>query len=342
LVAPGKGILAADESTGTIGKRFEKIAVENNESNRRDYRELLFTAAGGWEQYISGVILYEETLFQKARDGTPLVHLLKRRGVIAGIKVDEGTVPIPSTRDESMTQGLTNLAARCKKYYAAGARFAKWRAVYSIGEQTPSELAIRENARGLALYAAICQANGLVPIVEPEVLPDGNHSLERTLEVTERVQSQVISALHAYNVMFEGMLLKPNMVLPGASCSRKASPSQVAQATLASLRRTLPAAVPGVVFLSGGQSEEEATVNLNAINSHGPQPWALTFSYGRALQASALKAWKGLPANVAAAQNEFLKRAKANSEASTGKYVGGPGSASGSAAESQHVANYKY
>jgi fructose-bisphosphate aldolase class I len=340
LVAPGKGILAADESTGTIGKRFEKINVENNESNRRDYRELLFTASEPWENYISGVILYEETLFQKARDGTPLVDLLKRRGVIPGIKVDEGTVPIPFTQDETMTQGLTHLANRCKKYYAAGARFAKWRAVYTIGKDTPSELAIRENARGLALYAAICQANGLVPIVEPEVLPDGDHSIQRTLQVTEQVQGQVMAALREYKVEFEAMLLKPNMVLPGSSSKQTATPQEVARATLTVLRRTLPAAVPGVVFLSGGQSEEEATLNLNAINSQGRQPWALSFSYGRALQASALKAWKGQASNVSAAQKEFVKRAKANSEASLGRYSGG--AASAAASESQHVANYRY
>lgn len=341
IVAPGKGILAADESTGTIGKRFEKIGVANTEANRRDYRELLFTAPGSWERHISGVILYEETLYQKARDGTPLVDLLKSRGVIPGIKVDQGTVPLPTTDGETRTQGLTNLAARCKKYYQAGARFAKWRAVYTIGDETPSALAIRDNAHGLALYAAICQENGLVPIVEPEVLADGDHSLERALEVTQKVQAAVMTALGHYNIIWEGMLLKPNMVTPGVSSSQKATPEQIARATVTCLQRTLPAAVPGVVLLSGGQSEEEATVNLNAMNQlQTAKPWALTFSYGRALQASAQKAWRGDVKNVTAAQNEFTKRAKANSEASLGRYGGNKDGAA--ASESLHVANYRY
>lgn len=341
LVAPGKGILAADESTGTIGKRFEQIGVENTEANRRDYRELLFTTPESWEHHISGVILYEETLYQKARDGTPFVDILKRRGVIPGIKVDQGTVALPTTNGETRTQGLTNLAARCKKYYQAGARFAKWRAVYTISDSTPSDLAIRDNAHGLALYATICQENGLVPIVEPEVLADGTHSIERALEVTEKVQAAVATALGHYNVIWEGMLLKPNMVLPGVSSDQRATPQQIARATVTCLQRTLPAAVPGVVFLSGGQSEEEATINLDAINKlQSPKPWALTFSYGRALQASALKAWKGEPKQLALAQKEFMKRAKANSEAALGQYAG---RAAGTAAsESLHVANYRY
>jgi len=341
LVAPGKGILAADESTGTIGKRFEQIGVENTEVNRRDYRELLFTTPESWELHISGVILYEETLYQKARDGTPFVDILKRRGVIPGIKVDQGTVALPTTNGETRTQGLTNLAARCKKYYQAGARFAKWRAVYTISDSTPSDLAIRDNAHGLALYATICQENGLVPIVEPEVLADGTHSIERALEVTEKVQAAVATALGHYNVIWEGMLLKPNMVLPGVSSDQRATPQQIARATVTCLQRTLPAAVPGVVFLSGGQSEEEATITLDAINKlQSRKPWALTFSYGRALQASALKAWKGEPKQLALAQKEFMKRAKANSEAALGQYAG---RAAGTAAsESLHVANYRY
>jgi len=240
-----------------------------------------------------------------------------------------------------LTQGITNLAARCKKYYQAGARFAKWRAVYTIGEDTPSELAIIENAHGLALYATICQDNGLVPIVEPEVLADGSHSLERALEVSEKVQGAVMTALRHYKVIWEGMLLKPNMVLPGVSSNQKATSQQIALATVTCLQRTLPAAVPGVVFLSGGQSEEDATINLDAINKlQTPKPWALTFSYGRALQASALKSWRGNPQNVSAAQNEFLKRAKANSQACLGKYAGR--STGAAASESLHVSNYKY
>jgi fructose-bisphosphate aldolase class I len=326
IATRGKGILAADESTGTIGKRFENIKLENNETNRRAYRELLFTAPN-WGQYCSGVILYEETLYQKAEDGTPFVDILKKEGVIPGIKVDKGLVELYGTNKETATTGLDGLAQRCAEYYKAGARFAKWRAVLKIDPASgcPSELAIQENAHGLARYGVICQENGLVPIIEPEVLMDGSHSLEDCMKATERVLAGVIKALHDNHIIWEGMLLKPNMITPGHDSAeyKTTTPEQIAKATVTVLQRTLPAAVPGVTFLSGGQSEEEASRNLNAMNAlDTKKPWSLSFSFGRALQASCLEAWKGDKANLKAGQNAFLVRAKANSEAQWGKYAG--------------------
>jgi len=341
IASPGKGILAADESTGTIGKRFEKIKLENNENNRRAYRELLFTSKG-FGEYCSGVILYEETLFQNAEDGTPFVDMLKKSHVIPGIKVDKGLVNIPFTDEETSTWGLDGLAERCAKYYKQGARFAKWRAALKIGEHEPSELAIAENAHGLARYAVICQENGLVPIVEPEILMDGTHSLARCQEITEHVLSVVFKALADNHVFLEGALLKPNMVTPGHESAeyKTTTPEQIGKATVTALQRTVPPALPGVTFLSGGQSEEEASVNLNAINAYpGKKPWSLTFSFGRALQSSCIATWKGDKANVAAAQEAFLTRAKANSEAQLGKYKSTSKNAEG---KDLFEANYKY
>jgi len=342
LAAPGKGLLAADESTGTIGKRFEAIKLENTEENRRAYRELLFTTPGDWQNYISGVILYEETLNQKAKDGTPFAELLKKKGVIPGIKVDKGTVNLDRTDGETATTGLDGLGQRCAKYYEQGCRFAKWRAVLKIGAKEPSEYAILENAHGLARYAAICQENGLVPIIEPEVIPDGTHSIERCAEVTQKVLAAVVKYCHDFNILWEGSLLKPNMVLPGADSKTTASPQDVARHTVSVLARTIPPALPGVMFLSGGQGEEEASVNLNAINQYAghKKPWSLTFSFGRALQQSTITAWGGKAENVHAAQQVFFARAKANSEASVGQYKGGVGGAS--AKQDLHVKNYVY
>jgi len=324
IASPGKGILAADESTGTIGSRFSKIKVENTEENRRAYRELLFTCDEVVSQYISGVIMYEETLGQKSSDGVPFVDVLKKRGIITGIKVDKGTVNLPGSKDETATQGLDGLAARCAEYYKQGARFAKWRAVLKISETTPSEQAVEENAHTLARYAAICQENGLVPIVEPEILMDGTHTLARCAQVTENVLSVVYRALTLHHVFLEGTLLKPNMVTPGYSSEefKTMKPEQVALATVTVLRRTVPPSVPGVTFLSGGHGEEEASLYLNAINQVPlSKTWSLTFSFGRALQASCLEAWGGKKENVKLAQEAFLKRAKANSEAQQGKYA---------------------
>eukprot|EP01116_Phalansterium_solitarium_P014004 TRINITY_DN31491_c0_g1_i1.p1 TRINITY_DN31491_c0_g1~~TRINITY_DN31491_c0_g1_i1.p1 ORF type:complete len:377 (+),score=152.60 TRINITY_DN31491_c0_g1_i1:50-1132(+) len=343
IASPGKGILAADESTGTIGQRFSKINVENNEDNRRAYRELLFTTPDAWENYISGVILFEETLYQKAEDGTPFVEILNKRGVVPGIKVDKGTGPIPGCNGETATFGLDGLAQRCAEYYKAGARFAKWRAVITIGADKPSEAAVDENAHGLARYAAICQENGLVPIVEPEVLMDGDHSLARCQQVTEHVLAVVFKKLHEYHVMLEGILLKPNMVTAGKENPeyKTSTPQQIAVATVTTLQRTVPPSVHGITFLSGGQSEEEATINLNAINTTpGPKPWSLTFSYGRALQKSALDAWGGKKENVAAGQAAWLHRAKGNSAANLGKYVAD--AAGGKSSEDLYEKGYKY
>ncbi|XP_014504861.1 fructose-bisphosphate aldolase, cytoplasmic isozyme [Vigna radiata var. radiata] len=337
---PGKGILAADESTGTIGKRLASINVENVESNRRALRELLFTAPGAL-QYLSGVILFEETLYQSTASGKPFVQLLTEAGVLPGIKVDKGTVELAGTDGETTTQGLDGLGQRCAKYYEAGARFAKWRAVLKIGPNEPSELSIHENAYGLARYAVICQENGLVPIVEPEILVDGPHDIHKCAAVTERVLAACYKALNDHHVLLEGTLLKPNMVTPGSK-SAKVAPEVVAEHTVRALQRTVPAAVPAVVFLSGGQSEEEATLNLNAINQiKGKKPWTLSFSFGRALQQSTLKAWGGKEENVKKAQEALLIRAKANSEATLGTYKGDSKLAEG-AAESLHVDNYKY
>jgi len=345
IVANGKGILAADESTGTIGKRFAGISVENNETNRRDYRELLFSLdkEAGIGNYIGGCILFEETLFQKGADGTPLVQILQEHKIIPGIKVDKGVVPLPGTDGETVTQGIDGLGERCAKYKAGGAQFAKWRAVLKISDYGPSELAIQENAYTLARYATICQQNGLVPIVEPEVLCDGTHTLERCQEVSERVFAAVYKACLDHNLYLEGSLLKPNMVTPGMQCPVKATPEQVACATVTALSRTVPPAVVGITFLSGGQSEEAASQNLNAINNFGDKarkPWALSFSYGRALQASVLKAWQGKAENVSAAQNELRKRAYANHMACLGKYHGDIEGAS--AGDSLFIANHQY
>jgi fructose-bisphosphate aldolase class I len=343
MVADGKGLLAADESTGTIGKRFAGIGVENTEDNRRAYRELLFTTKG-FEQYVSGVIMFEETLGQSCVDGTPFVELLKRKGVIPGIKVDKGVQPLAGTDGDTYTTGLDGLGARCKGYYERGARFAKWRAVLKMGAngELPSELSIRENAYGLARYAATCQENGLVPIVEPELLMDGSHGIEVCQVATEKILAATYKALSDCNVFLEGSILKPNMVCPGASHKGEpANPSAVAIGTVKALLRGLPAAVPGVVFLSGGQSEEEASINLSAINAVAmPRPWSLTFSYGRALQASCLKAWVGKAANVPKAQVAFLERAKANSLGAKGQYVGS--GEAGAASEKLFVAGYSY
>ncbi|XP_031103919.1 fructose-bisphosphate aldolase 6, cytosolic-like [Ipomoea triloba] len=338
---PGKGILAADESTGTIGKRLQSINTENNEANRRTLRELLFTTPGAL-QYLSGVIMFEETLYQSTSSGKKFVDLLKEGKVLPGIKVDSGTVELPGTNGETTTQGLDGLAQRCQKYYEAGARFAKWRAVLKIGTTEPTQLAINENANGLARYAIICQQNGLVPIVEPEILVDGPHDIDRCADVSERVLAACYKALNDHHVLLEGTLLKPNMVTPGSDCKTRAKPEVIAEYTVRALQRTMPAAVPAVVFLSGGQSEEEATVNLNAMNKlKTKKPWSLTFSYGRALQQSTLKAWGGKQENYKAAQDVFLARCKANSEATLGTYAGSANLAEG-ASESLHEKDYKY
>ncbi|XP_044763066.1 fructose-bisphosphate aldolase-like [Coccinella septempunctata] len=324
IVSNGKGILAADESVGTMGKRLADIGLENTEENRRKYRQLLFTTDKNLGNHISGVILFHETVYQKADDGTPFIELLKQRGIIPGIKVDTGVVPLMGSLDETTTQGLDDLGKRCAQYKKDGCQFAKWRCVLKIGEHTPSYQAILENANVLARYASICQANRIVPIVEPEILPDGDHCIERCQKVTETVLAFVYKALADHNVFLEGTLLKPNMVTSGQSAKTKASKEEIAKATVTALSRTVPPAVPGITFLSGGQSEEEATQNLDAMNRYqGKKPWALTFSYGRALQASVLKAWGGKDENVAAGQQELLIRAKANSEASMGKYEAG-------------------
>eukprot|EP00697_Spironema_sp_BW2_P012834 gnl/Spiro4/29498_TR14447_c0_g1_i1.p1 gnl/Spiro4/29498_TR14447_c0_g1~~gnl/Spiro4/29498_TR14447_c0_g1_i1.p1 ORF type:complete len:360 (-),score=105.24 gnl/Spiro4/29498_TR14447_c0_g1_i1:191-1270(-) len=340
IASPGRGILAADESTNTIGLRFEAIKCANNEDNRRAYRELLFTTPG-LGQYISGVILYDETARQSTADGRRFIDVIKEQNIVCGIKVDTGVVTIPGTNGESSTSGLDNLAKRCTEYYAMGCRFAKWRAVYKIADGCPSDLAIQENSWGLARYAAICQSCGLVPIVEPEILMDGPHSLATAAAVTERVLHATFKALADNKIFFEGMLLKPNMVLKGYSNPDPCTHADVARATVTVLRRTVPAAVPGITFLSGGQSEEEASLNLNAMNQLDiVHPWKLTFSYGRALQASTIEVWNCNPANVQAAQQVLLERARANSEAQFGRYGGGVTGAAGS--RTLFVAGYVY
>ena len=320
LVAPGKGILAADESSGTIKKRFDSIGVESTESNRRDYREMLFSTEGAGE-CISGVILYDETIRQSAADGTPLVKLLEKQGIIPGIKVDTGAKPLALANDETVTEGLDGLRERLAEYRELGARFAKWRATYSIGDGRPSDYCVDVNAHALARYAALCQEANIVPIVEPEVYMEGDHTIDQSYLATERAQAAVFHALLHQNVEFEGILLKPNMVLPGYDCPKQVSDDEIAEATLRCFRITVPAAVPGIVFLSGGQSDEEATARLNAMNKLGPHPWQLSFSYGRALQAPALKAWKGSAANVDAGRAAFLHRARMNSLARSGSYT---------------------
>src|SRR4051794_15844888 len=320
LVADGKGILAADESTGTIKKRFDSIAVESTEENRRAYRELLFTTEGV-EEYISGVILFDETIRQSAADGTPFPQLLSSKGIIPGIKVDAGAKPLALAEGETITEGLDGLRARLEEYRGLGARFAKWRATYSIDSDRPSEYCVWANAHALARYAALCQEAGIVPIVEPEVLQDGTHSLEQSARATGRALQAVYTELHDQRVDYRGTLLKPNMVLSGYDASDRASVDEVAEATLEILYKHVPAAVPGIVFLSGGQTDEDATAHLSAMNRRGPHPWQLSFSYGRALQAPALKAWVGRPENVAGAQRAYYHRAKMNSAACTGMYA---------------------
>ena len=320
LVAPGKGILAADESTGTIEKRLKSIDVESTEENRRAYRELLFTTAGIGD-HISGVILYDETIRQSTRDGVPFTKVLEDAGVIPGIKVDMGAKPLAGAEGEKVTEGLDGLRERLTEYRDLGAKFTKWRAVIDIGESRPSAYCIHVNAHALARYAALSQETGLVPIVEPEVLMDGPHTLERCYEVTEATLESVFNELFSQRVVYERMLLKPNMVISGNECPKQAGPEQVAEATIRCFRSVVPAAVPGIVFLSGGQSDEQATANLNAINAGGPHPWQLSFSYGRALQAPSLKAWRGEEANVQAGQDALSHRARLNGAARDGSYT---------------------
>jgi fructose-bisphosphate aldolase class I len=320
LVAPGKGILAADESSGTIKKRFDSISVESTEENRRNYREMLFTAKDVSE-YISGVILFDETIRQQAADGTPLVKVLEDQGIIPGIKVDQGAKPLAGAEGETVTEGLDGLRERLAEYRSLGARFAKWRATYSITDTLPSAYCIDVNAHALARYAALCQEADIVPIVEPEVLMDGEHTIERSYEVTSAVLDALYEALFLQRVRLDGTLLKPNMVLSGYSCPQQASVDEVADATVRCFRAAVPAAVPGIVFLSGGQSDELATAHLNAMNQLHDLPWQLSFSYGRALQAPALKAWKGDSANVDAGRDAFVHRARLNSAARSGSYT---------------------
>jgi fructose-bisphosphate aldolase class I len=320
LVAEGKGILAADESDGTIKKRFDSIDVESTEESRRAYRDLLFTTPGV-EEFISGVILFDETIRQSSADARPFPKLLERRGIIPGIKVDKGAKPLASAKGETVTEGLDGLRDRLNEYRELDARFTKWRAVISIDEGIPSEYCIWVNAHALARFAALSQEAGLVPIVEPEVLMDGDHTIERSFEVTSRTLHAVFTELRDQRVEPEGILLKPNMVLSGYESSQQAGHDEVAEWTIRCLRRHVPAAVPGIVFLSGGQSDEDATANLNAMNALGPHPWELSFSYGRALQAPALKAWRGEADNVEEAQKAFYRRAKFNGAARFGSYA---------------------
>lgn len=320
MTAPGKGILAADESTGTIKKRFDAIKTENTEDNRRDYREMMFRTTEAMENHISGVILYDETIWQKAKDGTPLVDIIKAAGSIPGIKVDEGVKPLPNCPGEVVTVGLDKLGDRLPKYYDAGARFAKWRAVIDIGKGIPSQNAIHANAHALARYAALCQAAQIVPIVEPEVLMDGDHDMDTCEKVTTWMLKETFQELYYAGVPLEGIVLKPNMIVPGKKSGKPASVQQVAEATVRVLKNCVPGAVPGIAFLSGGQSDEEATAHLDAMNRIGNLPWALTFSYGRALQAAPQKAWSGRSENVAAAQRAFMHRAKMNSLAALGQW----------------------
>jgi len=360
IAAPGKGILAADESTGTLGRRFESIGVANTLENRVAYREMLFRCPQ-LEECVSGVILYEETLYGSARDGIPLADLLKANGILVGLKVDLGVKPLYGTEGETVTQGLDDLDERCATAYGAGVRFAKWRAVFRVssdggnpggggggqegGQRSccPSPLAMEQNAANLARYASICQANGLVPIVEPEVLMDGSHGIQEAAAATEKVLACVFKHLSDHHVMLEGTILKPNMVRPGQACAAglQANASQIALATVRVLQHVVPCSVPGVTFLSGGMTEEEASLALNAINQLDTvKPWSLSFSFGRALQQSCLQAWKGDPANTAAAQAQLLKRCVANSEAQRGEYAGGVQGAASSTDLAQK--NYVY
>lgn len=320
LAMHGKGILAADESTGTITKRFQAVGIESTDETRREYRELLMTAPTV-QQYVAGVILYEETLNQMTSSGVSFPDALKQQGILPGIKVDKGLILLPNTQEEQVTQGLDGLADRLADYKAKGAKFAKWRAVYNISANTPSELIIKTNAEILARYAAICQSQGIVPIVEPEVLIDGNHTLESCERVTEAALRAVFQALALHKVVLELIVLKPNMVINGKTCAQKATPQEVAEATLRVLKRTVPAAVPTINFLSGGQSSQQATIHLQLMNQTNHLPWNVSFSYARALQEDAMRIWKGEKGNVVAAQNAFIKRAKLNSLAAAGRYT---------------------
>jgi fructose-bisphosphate aldolase class I len=319
MAAKNKGILAADESTGTIKKRFDVINLQSTEEARRTYREMLLTAPGAAD-YISGVIFYDETLRQKTKDGAPFPEYLTKLGIVPGIKVDTGAKPLAGYPDETITEGLDGLRERLAEYHKLGARFAKWRAVIDIGDGIPTRFAIEANAHALARYAALCQEASIVPIVEPEVLMDGAHSIERCEEVTSEVLSNVFRQLHSHRIHLEGMILKPNMVIAGKKCAARANPQQVAEATIRTLKRYVPSAVPGIAFLSGGQGSAEATEHLSLMNKLGPFPWELTFSYGRALQDEALRAWGGKPENFTAGQKAFFRRAKLNGLARSGNY----------------------
>jgi len=320
MTTPGKGILAADESTGTIKKRFDAIGVVSTADTRRDYRELLFRSTEAMSKHISGVILYDETIRQKARDGTALVKLIADAGSFPGIKVDKGTKPLPFCPGEVVTEGLDGLRERLAEYRGLGAKFAKWRAVIDIGPGIPSYDCIKSNAHALARYAALCQEERIVPIVEPEVLMDGDHDIDRCQTISEWVLKTVYEELYYARVQLEGTVLKPNMVVPGKRCSKRASVDEVAEKTVRVLKACVPASVPGIAFLSGGQSDEEATAHLDAINRIGGAPWRLTFSYGRALQAAPQKAWSGKSENVAAAQRAFSHRARMNGLATLGQW----------------------
>jgi len=321
MVQPGKGILAADESSGTIKKRFDLIAVECTEDNRRDYRELLFSAQEAMKNHISGVILYEETIRQNAKDGTPLVKVIEQAGSLPGIKVDKGTKELPFCPGEVITEGLDGLRDRLAEFYKLGARFAKWRAVIDIGAGMPTWPCVKANAHALARYAALCQEQQIVPIVEPEVLMDGSHDIDTCFSITEWVLRTVYNELFEARVALEGTVLKPNMVIPGKKSAKKASVEEVAEKTVKVLKACVPATVPGIAFLSGGQSDEEATAHLDAINRLGHLPWSVTFSYGRALQAAPQKAWSGKAENVAAAQRAFAHRARMNGLAAKGQWT---------------------
>eukprot|EP00066_Takifugu_rubripes_P004900 XP_003968582.1 PREDICTED: fructose-bisphosphate aldolase C [Takifugu rubripes] len=324
IVSPGKGILAADESVGSMGKRLAQVGVENTEENRRQFRQILISADDRINSCLGGVIFFHETLYQYSDNGVSFVKMIRDRDVLVGIKVDKGVVPLAGTAGETTTQGLDGLSERCAQYKKDGASFAKWRCVLKISDTNPSRLAIMANANVLARYCSICQQHGIVPIIEPEVLPDGDHDLKRGQYVTEKVLAAVYKAMSDHHVYLEGTLLKPNMVTAGHSCSIKYSPEEVAMATVTALRRTVPPAVSGIAFLSGGQSEEEASIHLNAINNCPlATPWVLTFSFGRALQASALRAWRGHKENEKAAAEQFVERAEANSLACQGKYSSG-------------------
>ncbi|HTC15623.1 MAG TPA: class I fructose-bisphosphate aldolase [Steroidobacteraceae bacterium] len=320
MVTKGKGILAADESTGTIKKRFDSIKIDSTEEHRRSYREMLFTAPGVADS-VSGVIMYDETIHQKTKDGIAFPQYLTQKGILPGIKVDTGAKPLAAFPGETITEGLDGLRERLIEYRQLGARFAKWRAVIDIGAGIPTWGAIKANAHALGRYAALCQENDIVPIVEPEVLMDGDHSIERCAEVTELTLATVFDELFQQRILLEGMVLKPNMVISGKQAANRATPQMVAESTLRVLKRHVPPAVPGIAFLSGGQSPTESTLHLSLMNKMGPTPWALTFSYGRALQDNALKIWGGAAGNFSAGQKEFAKRAKLNGLATSGRYA---------------------